>query len=64
MEPVHQNRKNDQPGLFDKAPVLPRWGSLAPRIREEVLELLEQLLVEHGRRVLESFVAREEQSDE
>ena len=67
MDPIHWTQANQQQGLFDPAPVppvLPRWELLAPRIRQEVIPLLAEILVDYGMRMLEELAAAEEDSSE
>lgn len=64
MESIHRTQTSEQLGLFDTARVLPRWESLPPRVRQEVAQLLERILVDYGCRTLEDLAARKELSDE
>ena len=64
MEPIHRALTDKQPGLFDTPRILPRWKSLPPRDRQEVMRLLEKILVDYGCRTLKRRAARKEASSE
>ena len=64
MEPIHRTQTNEQLGLFNTVRAVPRWESLSPRVRYEVLQILEQILVDNGCRRLEDLAVRKEPSNE
>ena len=64
MNPVHRTQASQQQGLFDPVRVLPRWEQLSPRIRQELVQLLSEILVDYGKRILEELAAAEEKSSE
>jgi hypothetical protein len=64
MKPIHRTQVNEQRGLFDPARVVQRWEMLPPPARREVVQLLEKILADHGRRGLKDPAAKKEQHNE
>jgi hypothetical protein len=64
MEPIQRTQPTEQLCLFGAPRILPRWEDLPPRIREEVVQLLEKTLIDYGRQMIEDPAPRKEPPSE
>jgi len=64
MEPVHRAQTSEQLQLYEAARARPKWENLPPRVRQEVVRLLEKIFVDCGCRAIGSSRAETGASDE